>query len=49
MLDILPELTSRFDLVVIDDCSTDSTIEVADELAAYYVAVQPLAHAKESS
>ncbi len=44
MLDILPELTSRFDLVVIDDCSTDSTIEVADELAAYYPQLLAVRH-----
>ena len=31
-LDVLPELTSRLELVIIDDCSSDATIEIADEL-----------------
>ena len=44
MLDILPELTSRFDLVVVDDCSTDATIEVADELAADYPQLLAMRH-----
>jgi len=44
MLDILPELTSRFDLVVIDDCSSDATIEVADELAAHYPQLLTVRH-----
>ena len=35
-LDILPELTGRFEVVVADDGSTDATIEVADELAMRY-------------
>lgn len=35
-LDILPELTGRFEVVVADDGSTDATIEVADELATCY-------------
>ncbi len=36
MLDILPELTRHFELVLIDDGSADATIEVADELAVVY-------------
>ncbi len=44
-LDILPELTSRFELVVVDDCSSDATIEVADELAAVYPQLLAVRHA----
>jgi hypothetical protein len=44
-LDVLPELTSRFELVIIDDCSTDATIEVADELAEVYPQLFVLRHA----
>jgi len=36
MLEVLPELTRHFELVVIDDGSGDATIEVADELAVVY-------------
>lgn len=36
MLDILSELTRGLELVLIDDGSTDATIEVADELAVVY-------------
>ncbi len=36
VLEILPELTSRFDLLIIDDGSTDATVEVAHELALRY-------------
>lgn len=35
-LEIVPELTPRFELVVADDGSTDATIEVADEMATRY-------------
>lgn len=44
LLDVLPELTSRFELVIIDDCSTDATIEVADELAAVYPQLLAVRH-----
>jgi hypothetical protein len=46
ILEILPELTSRFELIVIDDGSTDATIEVADDLAARYPQVQAVRHAR---
>lgn len=45
MLDILPELTRHFDLILVDDCSTDATIEVADELAALYPQLMAVRHA----
>ncbi len=46
ILEILPELTSRFELIVIDDGSTDATVEVADDLAARYPQVQAIRHAQ---
>jgi hypothetical protein len=36
ILDVVPELTRRFDLLIIDDGSTDATSEVAQELARDY-------------
>lgn len=45
ILEVLPEVTARFELVVVDDGSTDATIEVADELARYYPQVTALRHA----
>jgi hypothetical protein len=36
MLDILPELTHRFELVVIDNGSTDATAEIISDLAILY-------------
>ncbi len=44
ILDLMSELTSRFELVLVDDCSTDATIEVADELAAVYPQLFVLRH-----
>jgi glycosyltransferase involved in cell wall biosynthesis len=45
MLEVLPELTSRFELVIVDDCSSDATIEIADELAGSYPQVTAVRHA----
>jgi hypothetical protein len=42
ILDLLPELTNRFDVLIIDDGSTDETPEVARNLAARYPQVDTL-------
>ncbi len=36
LLELASELTSKFGVLIIDDGSTDSTFEVAEELAAHY-------------
>ncbi len=36
LLAVLPELTDSFEVLILDDGSTDATIEVADELASRY-------------
>ncbi len=40
MLDVLPELTGRFELLIVDNGSTDLTAEVADELARQFPQVR---------
>lgn len=45
LLDVVAELTRRFEICIIDDCSTDDTIELADELAACYPQVHAIRHA----
>ena len=44
ILEVLPELTETFELVIIDDGSTDATIEVADELMLRYPQVRVVRH-----
>lgn len=46
LLDILPELTPRFELIIIDDGSNDATAEVADELSSRYPQVYRVSHAR---
>jgi glycosyltransferase involved in cell wall biosynthesis len=42
LLEILPELTDRFEVVLVDDASTEATLETARELALGYPQVQLL-------
>lgn len=46
ILEVLSDTSGRFELVIIDDGSSDATIEVADELASYYPQVSAVRHAK---
>lgn len=44
-LEVLSDASVGFQLIIIDDGSTDATIEVADELASYYPQVTAVRHA----
>lgn len=44
LLDVAPELTHRFDVLIIDDGSTDDTPEVAADLARQYPQVSVVRH-----
>ena len=40
MLEVLPELASRFELLIVDDGSTDETPDVADQLTRQFPQVE---------
>ncbi len=42
LLEVLPELTDSFEVLILDDGSADATIEVADELSSRYPQVRAL-------
>lgn len=44
LLDILPDIASKFEVVMVDDGSTDHTIDVAHEQSLAYPQVQLLVH-----
>jgi glycosyltransferase involved in cell wall biosynthesis len=47
LLDVLPDLTGRFEIVVVDDASTDHTVELARELAARYPQLRLIRHREQ--
>ena len=46
LLDVLPELTDRFQMVIVDDCSSDATAEIAPELASCYPQIKVVHHTR---
>lgn len=44
LLEIVPDLTHKFEITIVDDGSTDQTFEVAQELARQYPQVQVRRH-----
>jgi hypothetical protein len=45
LLDVLPDLTHRFEIVVVDDGSIDQTVDLARDLAAEYPQLRLIRHA----
>jgi hypothetical protein len=46
LLEVLPDVASRFEVMIVDDGSSDSTNDVAHELATEYPQVRVLRHAE---
>jgi glycosyltransferase involved in cell wall biosynthesis len=44
LLDVLPELANRFEIVIVDDCSHDQTEEIACELSMRFPQVRLIRH-----
>jgi glycosyltransferase involved in cell wall biosynthesis len=44
LLELLPDLTSRFEIVVVDDASADHTVDVARDLTREYPQVRLICH-----
>ena len=46
-LEVLSDISSQFELLIVDDASTDSTEEVAHELTQTYPQIQFIRHPKQ--